>query len=659
MNNIEEYYGNKEEANQEENGNEEKITETSEQKTENETPKENNNVDEKGAKSEQIETKENVEAKKEETKEIIEPKKEETKENAETKQEETDQKKISKKIIEFNPSLLTLFENITDDKREDELKALDLVAKFLNENAIGFFNTELSSAPNSIPVDMESLVDLMHKYGINVRYLGRIHSTFDHKSQAHIAKLFERVILVRALRKHLREIAIELPKNDLLTVVVQALNIFLGDNDVRAFVDAKITSVSKRTNGSIPANDNDKKDNEKSKKAKNKKKKAFTKQNTTAEETNKQLLVSSTELFNIVVKIAAERYSLSVKDIKSFDDFSCLKQHKDKLAFLREFCRAFGINLAPRTYSFSSNKSGLEYPVKLRDITFIRMKVKSASFYLEGLKYNYKAAENEIGAKNFDNAQGILRGCQSLVLNTYGIYNSDFVFITSKLATIAFLKNQVEEAIKTQLFVVQLCEKIYGIDHFNTAFAILELSNYFYEAKKVEESISLHTFALHIFDLVGGYINPSSLLCLHELQVLHGQNKNLTSSAKVLQELLKRNEVVFGETDERLSFLLGKLAMLKSEMGDLKEASILQARQSFILKKILKSSQLDGNQRLKQIFEEKIQESDKTKELFVKKLKEIENSEGFDVKSPVEFEENKTSAKKKRANKKSITRFKL
>ncbi|MCA6493257.1 MAG: hypothetical protein IM572_11330, partial [Chitinophagaceae bacterium] len=552
-----------------------------------------------------------------------------------------------KRNIKFNPSLFTAIESLNPETSTTDTDNLKEVAKFLTDNAISYFITELNSAPNSIPVDMESFIDLMHKYGINVRYLGAIYKLLDPKVNTHILRLIERIVFIRALRKYIRDLATKIQYSDLLAVVVHNLNITLGDYELRSFIDQKIDSFVSRNGKQTTSNADTYLD--KSKKSKSKKKKTTVKSSGNAADTNECLLVSSSDLFTALREIVGTRYLFPVDKLKTFDDLASIKEQKDKLSFLREFCRAFGISMVPRSYNFVSSKTNIEYPIKLKDVIQIRPKIKSPSFFLEGLKYNYKTAENEIAEKNYDNAVIILKGCQNLIVNTYGIYNSDFIFVTSKLANVAVLKGKVEEAIKTQLFVVKVCEKVYGIDHFNTGFAIVELSNYYYEAKKIEESIILHSAALMIFDLVGGYINPSSLLCLHELQVLTSQVKNIKSSSSILKELLRRNETVFGETDERLSFLLGKLAGLKSEVGEYKEASLLQARQSFILKKILKSSQFDQNPRLKQIFEEKINESEKAKEFYVKKSKEGESAP---VEQKTENEAPKVSkASKKKKNK--------
>lgn len=51
---------------------------------------------------------------------------------------------------------------------------------------------------------MESFVDLLHKLGINIWYLGQIKEVFMTKKIPHLTELTEWIALVRAFRKYVR-----------------------------------------------------------------------------------------------------------------------------------------------------------------------------------------------------------------------------------------------------------------------------------------------------------------------------------------------------------------------------------------------------------------------------------------------------------------------
>ena len=522
----------------------------------------------------------------------------------------------------FNPNIGSMLENIDDGLKAAETDRLKALSKFLLDNSIPFFKNELSSNPTSVPTDMDSLVELMHKYGINVRYLGRLYHSFDTDNEKFFKQLFERTLLVRALRKVIRSVALEAGFAETLNATVHCLNLVLGDAEVRGHLDRK-SEGGKGENG-VAVNGQRHKGGEKQAKRKGKKKKQAKPALVAADLAAPQQQKTSGELLAELVGIAKARYGADLSGYAGFESFLCLQNPRDKMCFLREFCKAMGLVLACRNYTFGSGGSGFEYPLRPRDFVRVNSRVKLPGFQVEALRFSFKNIEQEISEKNFDSALASLLGCQNLVLNTYGLFNADFVFVTSKIASLYFVKGLFEKAIRVQTLVIKVSERVFGLENLNTAFAIVELSNYVYESRRVDHSITLHTLAVLIFDLVGGSINPSSLLCLQEMQMLFTQTKKLHEESESVSEMLKRKEQIFGESDERLQFLLGKLAGIKSELGLFKEASLLQARKSFILKRIWKVSEKDRNDFASKMIEEKIQESESLKNLWVQKYKAAE-----------------------------------
>lgn len=86
-------------------------------------------------------------------------------------------------------------------------------------------------------MDMEGLVDSMHKNGINLRYLGYIHSQLKNTQNHYFMKLIERTVFVRAFVKILRKIALELNSETIISLFIRFTNIFLGNKTVREIID--------------------------------------------------------------------------------------------------------------------------------------------------------------------------------------------------------------------------------------------------------------------------------------------------------------------------------------------------------------------------------------------------------------------------------------
>ena len=574
-------------------------------------------------KEEKVEKKEKVENQKIEEDKIVEDKIVEKNSNEKTNQKEeivekTNNNKNQTELKKFNPSLLTTLES-QNENNEEQLEDLKSLGKFLKTNMVSIFLNNLSSNPMLIPMDMEALVDSLHKNGINIRYLGYINNLIKFQKNSYLVKLVEKTIFIRSMRKYFRGMVFEENSETFLKIVIQNLNMILGDDSVRNSIDEKIKKVKNMLEN--PQNVEKK---TKSHKKKNKKKKKKKRKNTIInleEESNKYLLNSSSEFLNKILDISKRRYAFDPKEIKNYSDLSFLKNKKDKTTFLREFCKSMGIFILPKKYVFSPNSENVSLPIKFEDISGFKVLTKNANFFLEGLKYNFKTIDQEISRGQFEKAFQITKGCQQLIINTYGIYNSDFIYTCSKLASIYFFKKEIDKAISTQNFVIQLSERFYGIDHANTAFAILELSNFYFEKKNTLKSSNLHVLALGIFDFISSSLNPNSLYCLHELQLLFEELKDFKSSLIIMEELFQRNTVLFGKTDEKLLYIMNKLASLKAKINLWKEASILQARHYLILSRLIKNDKGGLNINYKKNLEMKLKESERLRDFYSNKAK--------------------------------------
>ena len=557
-----------------------------------------------------VEEKKEEEIKEQEKK--VEELKEEEKKVEEPKEEEKKTVNEPPKLPRFNPSISTHIESVNANTEEEKAN-LKKISEFLTKNMIPTFINNLTTNSASIPLDSKDLADSLHKFGINIRYVGRIYSQLNNRNHTHYMKLIERFVIIRSLRKLLREVAIDESKQTYIECMVQYMNILLGNDLVRNMTDEKIDSL-----------DNPK-TSKKSKK--NKKKRKFSSNDKEKPEISEYKRVNSAQLLKKINEIAEKRYSFPKNAFKTFESMMSLSHKTDKMAFLRDLCISLGVVIKHKNYEFEPNEKHLEYPIKARDVVNFKVKTKSAQFKMEGLKYNYKNAETEFNNKNLDAAFSMYKACQQLILSAYGLLNADFIYVTNKLATIMVMKGEFDIGIKTQLFVIKICEKFYGIDNTNTALNILSLSNFLYEKKEVTKSVNLHAKALKIFDLIGSDLNPNSLLCLHELLLMTEESKNYVTSAVITQELLDRNSRLFGDTDERLLFILAKLASIKSELGDFKDASILQARHMFILKQLLKINEKSLNLKYKEMLTKKLEESEKLKTYYVQKSKNVDKKE--------------------------------
>ena len=97
-----------------------------------------------------------------------------------------------------------------DEIAKDEALVKD-VARYLVEEQLPFLVNELKQG-DSVPIDSQSLTELLHRNGVNMRYLGRMLKLIESSSSnehKHLRHLIEREIVLRSakhvFRQHLRE----------------------------------------------------------------------------------------------------------------------------------------------------------------------------------------------------------------------------------------------------------------------------------------------------------------------------------------------------------------------------------------------------------------------------------------------------------------------
>ena len=78
-------------------------------------------------------------------------------------------------------------------------------------------------------LDNETLVDMLHGNGINIRYLGYINESSEKKfKNFYMVTLTERIIFVRSFNKFLRKIATEETKDNFIIIFVYFMNLMFG-----------------------------------------------------------------------------------------------------------------------------------------------------------------------------------------------------------------------------------------------------------------------------------------------------------------------------------------------------------------------------------------------------------------------------------------------
>jgi len=89
--------------------------------------------------------------------------------------------------------------------KENDTKKLVELAEFMSSKMLNRLYLDLQGLQRFTPIDSESLGEFLHKFNVNIRYLGALATKFEASKHPSINLIIERSILVRSLKHFLNE----------------------------------------------------------------------------------------------------------------------------------------------------------------------------------------------------------------------------------------------------------------------------------------------------------------------------------------------------------------------------------------------------------------------------------------------------------------------
>lgn len=331
----------------------------------------------------------------------------------------------------FDTSLFSGMESTYDDKAQEEAERENLrkLAAFAKNRMVKNFVEEWSRMTKSVPVDTQSLVNALHTYGLNSRYLGFVLQNLDSQTHMKHILLTQRAIVVRSLSHLLNHVLSTVPYLQISETISHLLNCAIGSKDVQSFLESKVKSISKNSGGKMGEEQELAADASKKKKKKKQKKVQQVKTDLVP---NAYMLYSPKDLFDDMNNISEVRYKYKFTQ-KSFTEFAFLASPTDRLAFLREICLAIGLCLGFRDFNFSdsANSSCVELPIKPSDIgEFLPIVKKNEAEFLH-TKENYTLGASLIASGKYDRAVEIFNSNLQALLNV-NLFDKDLRSLPSQ-----------------------------------------------------------------------------------------------------------------------------------------------------------------------------------------------------------------------------------
>lgn len=501
-------------------------------------------------------------------------KSEEKKDGEETTPSDPDRVDISNFEWSINPDVFSgqLPQNEEEKAQyaEDE-KEVKAVCGFLHEKIIPELIHDLYESDVGFPMDGVALTQLLHKRGINMRYIGKLVELAEEKGQR--IKAFVTVALqemiARAFKHVMNGYLRHLPAIFAPNAISHLLNCLLGGDvnatpsielgEERSFYSDGDYSFEKVTPESLAA--------------------------------------------EVVAQIKTRyRYDLA-------QDW----QSKVKpLQLLREICLKNGIQLAGRDFAFTkeahqeaqesasattngvnhedhkkkkSKKSRARSESPASDTkekpqtTFVPDDILNVTPIVKDASPKSALADEALEAGKISLAQGQKQLGQELVLESlslheqiYGILHPEVAKMYHSLSTIYYQIEEKEAAVELARKAVIVTERTLGIDSHDTILAYLNLSLFEHHVGNTKRALKYVRHAIDVWKVIYGAHHPDSITTMNNAAVMFQSLKEYSESRRWFEACFQVCEQFYGKQSINAATILFQLAQALALDGDAKGA---------------------------------------------------------------------------------------
>ncbi|KIW73182.1 hypothetical protein PV04_01319 [Phialophora macrospora] len=488
-----------------------------------------------------------------------------------------DQERVDISNFEFalNPDAYSGQTPQTDEEKQEyeaDEKEVRAVCDFLRSKVIPDLVKDLHDGDVGFPMDGKSLCQLMHKRGINIRYLGRLAKAAEEKG--HRLEAFSVVVLQEMVARAFKHIANRylrhLPAIFAGGCISHLLNCLLGvdvNSNPRAEIDEDLRAMYPDGDFSF-------------------------------EQINPSKLQADIEK---QVKI---RYRYALED--------GWRTSIRPLPMLREISLRLGLQLNAREYTFSkgvqlcldssparsssdthsSNGAQPEEGSKKKKkkaaeqaqtnglstkpgTTFTAEDVLNIAPIVKDASPRSALAEEALEAGKLSLARGEKQLGQELVLESlslheqiYGILHPEVAKMYNSLSTIYYQTDEKEAAVELARKAVIVTERTLGVDSHDTILAYLNLSLFEHHTGNTKQALKYVRHALELWKIIFGPNHPDSITTMNNAAVMLQSIKEYSESRKWFEACFTVCESLFGRQSVNAATILFQLAQALALDGD-------------------------------------------------------------------------------------------
>lgn len=503
--------------------------------------------------------------------------------DAEKKEPEQERVDVSGFSFTLNPDVFCGQKPQTEEEKEEWTKdeaEVRNAGKYLRNEVIPKTIHELKEGDVGFPMDGQSLSNLMHKRGINIRYLGTLAQECDKadpRLQA-LKKLCCQEMVARGFKhvssKYLRNLSAPFAHS----CIAHLFNCILGTK-----VNCQpVAEVDESLRALYPEDDF-----------------AFTE-------------VTPDSLRQQILHEIKRRYRFTA-------DSSLVGEGKE-LQMLRELCLKLGIQLEAKSYPFSaaastnghstpptqngtngsngfhtsskkkSKSTKADSPVRNvpalsfhpDDIVNVVPLVKEASPRSVLAEEALEAGRISIAQDQKELGQELLLESLSLHEQIYGILHPEVARVYYALSTLYYSLDEKNAAVELARKAVIISERTLGVDHAETVLCYLNLSLFEHANGNTRVALAYVRHALDLWKVIYGTRHPDSITTINNVAVMLQSLKHYHPSREWFESSLSVSEEVSGKSSVNTATLLFQLAQALALDRDPKGA-VNRMREAFTI----------------------------------------------------------------------------
>ncbi|KAN0050474.1 hypothetical protein ACTA71_003598 [Dictyostelium dimigraforme] len=439
-------------------------------------------------------------------------------------------------MVSFNPNLFSKVKlGGSQEEQQKDIDELKAVGAFLKGILIPRLIEDLMLF-NVAPVDGQTLTQVMHLRGINMRYLGFIAKN-ESANVPFIQDLLFNEMVSRAAKHCFNKLLRSTNASDMAHSISHFLNCFLG---------TETGSVSQ---------------DEKSKKAKQIKSSAINE-------------LTQGKLWSEISELVASKFDFEIPTHSV--------PMESRLIVLRCICLKMGIQILAKDYNFTTDA-----PFSSEDIVDLFPIVKHVNpRSTDGLDL-LEAGKSFFNQRKFDLATEFLGEALAIYHQVHGPIHQDAGTCFTHLAMLAFQNEQYDLAIEYQKNALVISEKTSGLDHHETVQAYTTLAVFCQRSGRFNESIGYMKHVLYLTDLLGGEYNPERSSIYTTIAAILEDTDRFDLALDFLKQTLKHQEFLFTPDHLMCSSTYHKMAIVCARAGNFDDSIIYQKKSTDILEKEL------------------------------------------------------------------------